>query len=224
LRTVSPSGDVRSVTGGLTGSADGAPGIAALGSTGVMALAPNGAAVIGSGNAIRSFGSDGLLSTIAGSGFAGSEDRGADSSFNALIGIAVAPSGVIYAADFDGSAVRLRRAEINAEAVTVTTFTGTSVSPQSSEGACANVNFAGLSSLLALANGDLVVADGAAMKRVTHPDAATCTVTTMVGTAPFIGATPGPLPAIVGNPKGLSLGANGDWIFTDDSAVLRVRE
>ena len=158
IRKITPDGLVTTLAGkrGVFGSLNG-PGNAATFNN------PSGVAVDGAGNVyvtdlsnnlIRKITPGGLVSTLAGTGLAGSEDGiGTDASFNQPYGIAVDPRGYIFVADWGNNQIR----EISPTGA-VTTLAG-SGKPGSVDGQGAAASFYKPFGLAIDENGNLYVAD-----------------------------------------------------------------
>jgi streptogramin lyase len=162
------------------------------------------------------------VTTIAGStmGMSGSSDgAGTAARFNDPRGVAVG-SGVLYVADTGNSTIR----RVNLGTGMVDTLAGSPGMFGSSDGTGPVARFRGPRALVLESSGTLLVADAdnAAVRRV---DPSSGTVSTVVGGAGRIGAQPGPLPASLSMPLGLTLLSGGDAVVADfnENAVFRVR-
>ncbi len=100
---------VATLVGSVTGSADGPAAIALLGEPAGLDFAPDGDLIFADrGNhRIRQLTSNGVVSTLAGSGFAGHADGGAKkAAFQYPADVATAPAGVIWIADAGNHRIR----------------------------------------------------------------------------------------------------------------------
>ncbi len=87
-------------------------------------------------HAVRKITADGTVSTVAGSGAPGIvDDKGAKAKFNTPYSLAVAPSGVVYVADYGNH--RIRKVAVDG---TVTTLAGSSLGYADGSGAAAKFN------------------------------------------------------------------------------------
>ena len=105
VRVVDTSGAVAQFAGsGTAGSVDGLGTSASFNCPFGVAVSPDGGTIYVTeciGNKLRAVTTGGLVSTVAGSGSAGSADGvGASASFNMPFGIAVAPTGYVFLVDF----------------------------------------------------------------------------------------------------------------------------
>lgn len=219
LRRIDPAaGTVNTLAGtGATGLTDG-PGFVA------EFLAPSGVAVDALGNtfvadtfnhAIRKVTRLGDVSTLAGSGVAGSADGvGTAASFSYPVGLALDPAGNLYVSDTDNQLIRM----VTPGGV-VTTLAGTG-SYGDVDGAAATAQFYDpMGIIYDTASGALIIADNAnnKIKRLLGG-----VVTTMAGTG-AAGYLDGPgLTAIFCSPKGLVQGPANE-IFVAESCNDRIR-
>lgn len=111
IRKVAPNGIITTVAGSDPGSGDGGPALAA------RLFAPGGIAVDASGNVfiadtnnhrVRRVGTDGTITTVAGTGSPGYSDNGSGqlAQLNAPVGLAFDRSGNLYIADSGNHAIR----------------------------------------------------------------------------------------------------------------------
>ena len=156
IRLIAPDGAASTLAGGKEGYADGQGAQAAF-------HTPSGIAIDDAGNlyvadtgnhAIRKVTPQGLVSTLAGNGMAGSADgQGAAAQFNGPVGIAVSGDGVVYVADTYND--RIRRIAPDG---TVTTLAGTG-KPGDADGAALKAQFDTPCALALAPDGALFIAD-----------------------------------------------------------------
>ncbi|RCH55711.1 hypothetical protein DJ568_07445 [Mucilaginibacter hurinus] len=120
VRKISKNGNVTTLAGSIkAGKADGKGEAAGFGKPYGLAIAKDGSLYVAdnTNNNIRKITPDGLVTTLAGSGAAGSANGvGAAASFNKPKGIAVDASGQVYVADASNNVVR----KINTMGYTIT--------------------------------------------------------------------------------------------------------
>ena len=110
VRRISPTGIVTTIAGGTRGFADGSGRSARFDTPSAIALAPDGALIVGdtANNAIRRIALDGVTTTLAGNGEPGHRDGVAhDAQFNGPIGVAVDRTGRVIVADTYNDRIRL---------------------------------------------------------------------------------------------------------------------
>jgi sugar lactone lactonase YvrE len=156
IRKLTPGGATSTLAGGKEGFADG-PGAQAMFNT------PSGMAIDGKGNlyvadtgnnAIRKVAPDGTVSTLAGSGVAGTADgKGREAQFNGPVGVAVGDDGVVYVADTYNDAIRRIAPD-----GTVTTIAG-SGAPGDADGPALKAGFDTPCALVLDDSGALLIAD-----------------------------------------------------------------
>jgi len=189
---------------------------------------PEGVAVDSTGNVfvadtnnltIRKITPDGTVSTFAGSpGHPGTTDGiAADARFTHPQGIAVDAQGNVYVADTHNRILR----KVTPDG-TVLTFAGQqdpSGSPGVSvDGTGVAARFVRPFRLAVGPGGDVFVADGALVRRVT----ADGTVTTVAGIPGLRGVRPGPLPTSLNEVMGIAALPNGNLVVVSEGAVLDV--
>ncbi len=223
IRKMNSAGSVTTLAGaaGISGSADGAGGVARFNG-------PTGVAVDGSGNvyvadagntSIRKITSAGVVSTFAGfSGVAGSTDgTGAIARFNSPQGIAVDSAGNVYVADTNNSTVR----KITPAAV-VTTIAGVAGQNGSVDGPGGSARFTGPYAVAVDSAGNVFVADffNATIRKIT----AAGTVTTLAGLAGQAGLADGVgTTARFNQPYGVAVDGGGN-VFVADTYNRAVRK
>ncbi|CAN7388137.1 NHL repeat-containing protein [Pseudoduganella sp. LjRoot289] len=156
IRKLTPGGATSTLAGGKEGFADG-PAAQAMFNT------PSGIAVDGKGNlyvadtgnnAIRKVAPDGTVSTLAGSGVAGTADgKGREAQFNGPIGVAVDEAGVVYVADTYNDSIRRIAPDGS-----VTTIAGNGA-PGDADGPALKAGFDTPCALVLDADGALLIAD-----------------------------------------------------------------
>lgn len=156
IRRIAPDGVVTTVAGGEEGYVDG-PGTQARFHTpsGLAIDRPGNLYVADTGNhAIRKITPDGTVTTLAGSGVAGTADgTGKAAQFNGPVGLAVAADGTVYVADTYNDAIR----KIAPDGA-VTTLAG-SGAPGEADGPGLTASFDTPCALVIDADGALLVAD-----------------------------------------------------------------
>jgi hypothetical protein len=178
------SADLSSITavagGSAGGSTDGAADVALFRSPqGLTHDAAGNVYVADTANyTLRRIAPDGSVSTLAGvAGAAGMVDgTAAAARFSRTSAIATGLDGDLYVADTDNG--RIRR--VTASGV-VSTYAGSVVGYQ--DGAPLLARFAGPTALAVAANGDVLVADGATIRRVVRSGNAAATVETLIPNA-----------------------------------------
>ena len=223
IRKVTPAGVASTVAGspGNLGNVDG---------TGPNArfTYPQGIAVDAAGNVyvadtenftIRKVTPAGVVSTLAGrAGAAGSSDgSGSSARFSWPEGLAVDAAGNIYVADRFNHTIR----KVTPAGV-VTTLAGSAGKSGSTDGTGSAAGFFNPQGVAVDVAGNVWVADTGnnAIRRVTPAGV----VTTPIGVrGPLVGNFPGPLPASLAFPTGVSVDAAGSIYITVSGAVLVVR-
>ncbi|MEK0314502.1 stalk domain-containing protein [Cohnella sp. 56] len=183
-------------------------------------------------NAIRKIGADGKVTTLAGSGLAGSADgKGAAASFYAPSDVAVDAAGNVYVADTLNHTIRKIAADGTVSTLTAPSTRVGQYLPGAADsfgdyadGPLAAAKFNEPSGLVLDAKGNLYVSDRG-NQRIRYIDFAAGTVSTAAGTAP---AVPGDSPYAEGDyldgaaaqarfnaPEGLALAADGTLVIAD---------
>jgi sugar lactone lactonase YvrE len=219
IRKITSAGVVTTFAGSSSaGAADGAGTAASFNS-------PTGVAVDGSGNVyvadrnnnkIRKISLAGVVSTFAGSGWAGAADgAGTAASFNLPWGVATDVSGNVYVADqFNNKIRKITQAGV------VSTFAG-SGSAGAVDGAGAAASFSGPSGVTTDASGNVYVADlyNSKIRKIT-PDGV---VTTLAGSGSLGEADDaGPAASFFG-PSGVAIDASGN-VYVADRSNSRIRK
>ncbi|MEO8525410.1 MAG: hypothetical protein ABI460_11875 [Caldimonas sp.] len=184
VRRISPTGAVTLVAGlaGSTGNGvDGTGSAAQFRSIG-PSIVSDGAGVlyVADSNAVRRIGTDNAVTTLAGSiATSGAlNGLGAAARFSVVAGLAVGPSGDVFACDPNNHAVRRIDAAGN-----VTTYFGVLGQTGNADGpvATARLNFP--SSLAFMPDGSLLVADYGSVRRITPDGSSITTIYTVTGAA-----------------------------------------
>ena len=178
------SADLSSITavggGAAGGSTDGAADVALFrGPQGLTHDAAGNVYVADTANyTVRRIAPDGTVSTVAGVAGAGGmvDGTAASARFSRTSAIATGPDGDLYVADTDNA--RIRRVTPGG---VVSTYAGSVVGYQ--DGAPLFARFAGPAALAVAANGDVLVADGAAIRRVVRSGNAAVSVETLLPNA-----------------------------------------
>jgi sugar lactone lactonase YvrE len=109
IRKIAPNGTVSTIAGGVEGFADGRGSEAAFNTPSGLAIDEKGNLYVAdtSNNRIRKVTSEGMVTTIAGDGVAGSRDGPAQSAeFNGPLGVGVDKQGNVYVADTYNDRIR----------------------------------------------------------------------------------------------------------------------
>ena len=222
IRKITPEGAV-STLAGMAGKVSGLDGLGAAASF----ERPGGVAVDGSGNVyvadtgnstIRKITPAGVVSTFAGKARWSGSVGGADATavFSNPQGVAVDGSGTIYVADTWNHTIR----KITPEGV-VNTLAGTAGAYGSTDGTGAAASFNGPCGLAMDGSGNIYVADsGNSTIRMITPGGV---VSTVVGVAGRVANIPGPLPALISNPRAIAVDpTTGDLYIVVPDAILKV--
>jgi sugar lactone lactonase YvrE len=222
IRKVSPAGVVSTLAGGYQGGADGTGSLAQFNK-------PSGVAVDGSGNvyvadtgnnAIRKVTSDGVVTTLAGkvttssllgypiSNSGSADGAGSAASFWGPDGLAVDADGFVYVADTINCTIR----KISPAGV-VTTLAGTAGQTGSVDGIGGAAQFLFPQAVAVDGTGNLYVADGVTIRKITP----TGTVTTLAGGVEGNADGTGKV-AQFQNPYGVALDGVGNIYVADYSS------
>ena len=160
VRYVDASGNVTlmaGLTGSYAGVVDGKGSAAQFSNPLSMTAAPNNVLYVGDNTVLRRIGTDGTVSTLAGSiGMFGAADgTGSNALFNQVFGLAIGPGGDVFVADPGNSAIR----RVNA-AGTVTTYAGVLGQSGSVNGPIAQARLRLPAALTFTPDGTLWFADG----------------------------------------------------------------
>jgi sugar lactone lactonase YvrE len=156
IRKIDLAGTATTLAGSEEGYAEGSGKAAAFNTPSGLAVDAAGNLYVADtgNNAIRKISPQGVVSTLAGDGLAGSKDgKGAAAQFNGPIGVAVDAEGVVYVSDTYND--RIRRIATNGD---VTTIAGGKRAGLA-DGAAAQALFDTPTGLAISAAGDLYIAD-----------------------------------------------------------------
>jgi sugar lactone lactonase YvrE len=201
IRTISPSGEVTTLAGtpGQAGMTNGAGAVARFNEPFGVAVDDAGAVYVAdaSNNAIRKI-VNGVVSTLAGGGAAGTSDgTGTAARLDEPRGIALDTDGTLYVADYDNHLIR----KITSAGV-VTTLAGQADQPGNADGLGTAASFRGPMGIAVSATGVVYVADtgNRAVRRIT-PDGR---VTTLALSGQSLG-----------EPRGIAIDAAGAIVVAD---------
>lgn len=159
IRKITPAGAVTTLAGTTTaGSNNGAAGLATFNGPSGIALSPSGTLYVAEwfNSDIRQISPAGVVSTLAGSGAAGSDDGvGTAATFSLPVSIAIGTNGVLYVADDGNNLIRMVT-----PAGVVATLAG-SINAGSADGPGSTAMFNQPSGIAVDTNGNLYVADQA---------------------------------------------------------------
>jgi len=218
IRKIIPTGNVTTLAGTalILGHADGTGTAARFANPWSVTTDHNGNVYVAdNGNqTIRKITQEGEVTTLAGTAgvWGHADDTGAAASFNSPIGVAADSAGNIYVADCGNSTIR----KITSTGE-VTTVAGTAGVQGYADGVGAAASFSCPSALVTDPAGNIYVADSGShtIRKITPAGV----VTTVVGQAGVIGFTPGNLPGVLDNPRGIALSGRTLYITTSDSVV-----
>lgn len=189
IRKVAPNGTVTTLAGaaGQAGEVNGTGGVARFNVPVGLARDPQGNLYVAdySGRTIRMITPGGVVTTLAGSGVAGSADgTGTAASFNYPVALAMDGSGNLYVGDVQNNTIRKI-----APGGVVTTFAGTAGTSGSADGTGSAARFINPQGLALDAAGNLYVADtsNSTIRKITPAGV----VTTLAGVAGQVGFADG---------------------------------
>jgi streptogramin lyase len=159
----------------------------------------------------------GTVTTFAGAAsHAGNADgTGTAASFTRSNGVATDGSGNLYVVDSDNQTIR----KVVIATGVVTTLAGSVGQTGSTDGTGTAARFYRPSGIASDGAGNLYLADGNTIRKIA---VATGAVSTVIGSAGRVGVSPGPLPASLNAPYGVTVLPTGDLAITDtgENAVL----
>ncbi|MBA4316823.1 MAG: hypothetical protein C0412_00330 [Flavobacterium sp.] len=218
IRKITPEGVVSTLAGSTQGDADGI-------GTAAQFYHPIGIAVDGAGNLfvtdnlnykIKKITTDGMVSTVAGTGVAGNTD-GIETlaQFNAPVGIAVNAAGTLYVTETRNSQIR----KITSDGI-VSTFAGSGVQGfADGSGKAAQFNYP--IGIVLDATGNLYVGDmnNSKIRKITP----TGEVSTFTGSG--YGFTDGPLAsALFIQPRGIAIDDAGNMYVADSNKIRKIKQ
>jgi RHS repeat-associated protein len=221
IRRVGPDGIITTVAGtGASGySGDGGPATnAMLFGPGGVALSPDGSLYIADSGRIRRVGSDGIITTVAGTGASGYSGDGGPATGAMLgpTGVALSPDGSLYIADSGNS--RIRR--VGPDGI-ITTVAGTGASGYSGDGGPATgAMLFGPGGVALSPDGSLYIADSVNNRiRRVGPDGIITTVAG-TGTKGYSGdGGPATGAQLAGYSFGIAVSPDGSLYITDTDYV-----
>lgn len=166
IRKITPDGMVATIAGGEEGFQDGQGSSARFNTPSALAVDAQGNLYVADtgNNAVRRVAPDGMVTTIAGSGKAGSRDGAArEAEFNGPVGVAVDAQGNIYIADTYND--RIRKLTTDGQVRTIAGESaeaggaGGGTSPGYSDGPAMSARFDTPCALAVTATGDVYIAD-----------------------------------------------------------------
>lgn len=218
IRKIAADGTVSTLAGsGVGGRADGIGAAASFSGPRGIAVDGNGTVYVGDqgNNMIRKITPDGVVSTLAGSGFIGSADgTGAAASFNAPFGVAVDGSGNVYVGDANGNKIRMITPDGE-----VSTLAGSDTAG-SADGVGTAASFSFPLGVAVDGDGNVYVADANNNKvRMIAPDG---TVSTLAGSGAAGSADGIGIEASFRSPGGVAVDDSGH-VYVADRGSNRVR-
>jgi sugar lactone lactonase YvrE len=220
IRKITSAGVVSTVAGGTCGYASDGPAAEAIfyGPQGMAIDAGKNIYVADANNhKIRKISTEGIVTTLAGSGNAGSADGvGAEAGFNYPNSLFAAADGNIYVTDAGNNKIR----KISPEGV-VTTVAGSGTAGNT-DGTGTSASFSYPGGIVGDASGNLFVADcgNHVIRKITR----TGEVTTFAGDGSFSSYEGTGINAGILDPTGIALSASGDFYVTSqfDGRILKV--
>jgi len=218
--TVSPVG-VTTIAGwpDSAGRVNGTGWAARFDFIGAVASDSNGNVYVadGGGNTVREVTAAGVVTTLAGQpGTAGWADgTGTAALFNSPSGIVLDGLGNLYVADAGDYTIR----KVVIQTGQVTTFAGAGNSPGLVNGTGTAAKFEGPSALAIDSNGNLYVADGNAIRKITTPGAV---VTTLAGSTAAGSSNGTGTAASFNDPQGVAVDSNNNvWVGDTGNNTIR---
>lgn len=219
IRKITPAGIVSTFAGaaGMYGTEDGTGADARFGSVAALAIDTLDNLFVSDGNAIRMISPAGQVSTLAGAidpdGAGSSDGTGADARFNSPDALAVDTNGNVFVADRGNFTIR----KITPGGV-VTTLAGAAGQEGFVNGQGSVARFRHLRSLVIDSTGNIVVADGSTIRKITP----TGDVSTIAGSDLAKGTTNGTGTAARFNyPSALAVDSAGN-VFVADNTIRKI--
>lgn len=204
IRKIAPNGTVSPFVGGTTGTADGTGASAQFGSVSKMTIDVSGNLYAVDGCRIRKITPAGVVTTFVGGSPCGYQDGiGTNARFSGIEGIAAAPNGDIYVADF-GSNSRIRKIT---PAGVVTTFAGNGQSNSNIDGNGTSAGIYAPQSIVVDSQGVIYVGNNWSLIRKITSDGAVTTLRDSNGVNSFDGG--GTAVQLGGMPSSLVINSSG---------------
>ncbi len=222
---ITPAGVVSSFAGSSNrGNQDGRAADATFGQVSGLAVDAGGNVYVSDGNngQIRKIGTDGIVSTVAGSQehFLDYRDGvGKDAYFSGPMGLVVAPSGNLFVCDGGNNAIRMID-----RSGRVTTIAG-GKGAGSADGIGAAATFNGPIAIAIDASGALIVVDGAgtSVRKITDPASGAAKVSTILQPSMDQVQRDGPLAsASLERVAGIAIDSSGNIALSDRDTVRRI--
>jgi hypothetical protein len=213
VTTLAGSGTAVSTDGTGTAASFACPMGVAVGADGTVYVADYGS------HKIRKITAAGVVTTLAGTGQAGSTDgAGTQATFNGPHGVAVGADGTVYVADYGSH--KIRKITVSGGVATVSTLAG-SGSPLSADGTGTLAGFNRPFGVAVGADGTVYVADssGQKIRKIT----AAGDVTTLAGTGLYGRTNGSGTEAKFSSPFGVAVGADGT-VYVADSGSDMIRK
>ncbi|MDR6534326.1 NHL repeat-containing protein [Variovorax soli] len=217
IRKITPTGVVTTLAGsGTAGAAEGTGTAAQFNNPGGIAVDASGNVYVADidNHKIRKITPEGVVTTLAGSGTAGSADgTGASAQFSSPWGVAIDASGYVYVTDNGNSTIR----KISPAGV-VTTFAG-SGTRGFGDGNSANAQFKGPSGIAVDSTGNVYVSDldNYAIRKITPAGLVTTLAGGTAGSTDGIGAA-----AQFSLPWDIELDASGNLYVATNHSIRKI--
>ena len=219
IRRITPAGLVSTIAGsaGVSGSADGAAGVARLNAPWGIAVDRQGQVVsfTDRGNTVRQWSAATGVTTLAGSANAGgfADGSSAAARFERPVGLAADASGNLYVADVGNATIR----QVTPAGV-VSTLAGTAGAQGNVDATGAAARFSAPVGIALAPDGSLAVVDGTTVRRISTAGA----VTTLAGSAEPQGmADTGGAQSRFDLPRSMIADASGNLVVGDGHGLQR---